>query len=75
MSANLDQLVENVRRLSRDLSPAVLQDLGLTAALRHLVNEFAKRHNLQAKLDLPRTWMDFSHERRKSISIGYFRNL
>ncbi|MFI5330263.1 MAG: PAS domain S-box protein [Desulfobaccales bacterium] len=53
MSANLDRLVENVRRLSRDLSPAVLQDLGLTGALRHLVNEFAKRQNLQAKLDLP----------------------
>ena len=53
MSANLDQLVENVRRLSRDLSPAILQDLGLTAALRHLVNEFAKRHNLQPNLDLP----------------------
>ena len=53
MSANLDQLVENVRRLSRDLSPAILQDLGLTSALRHLVNEFAKRHNLQASLDLP----------------------
>ena len=53
MSANLNQLVENVRRLSRDLSPAVLQDLGLTSALRHLVNEFAKRHNLPANLDLP----------------------
>ena len=53
MSANLNQLVENVRRLSRDLSPSVLQDLGLTSALRHLVNEFAKRHNLKANLNLP----------------------
>ncbi len=53
MSANLDRLVENVRRLSRDLSPSILQDLGLTAALRHLVNEFAKRHHLQPTLDLP----------------------
>ena len=53
MSANLNQLVENVRRLSRDISPAVLQDLGLTSALRHLVHEFAKRHNLQANFKVP----------------------
>jgi PAS domain S-box-containing protein len=52
MSANLDRLVENVRRLSRDLSPAVLQDLGLTSALRYLINGFAERHSLQANLDL-----------------------
>ena len=52
-SANLDQLVENVRRLSRDLSLSILQDLGLSAALRYLVNEFGKLYQLQSNLDLP----------------------
>jgi len=34
----IDQVIENVRRLSRDLSPTVLDDLGLTAAIRWLIN-------------------------------------
>lgn len=34
----IDQVIENVRRLSRDLSPTVLDDLGLTAAIRWLID-------------------------------------
>ncbi|MBE0425837.1 MAG: sensor histidine kinase [Nitrospirae bacterium] len=34
----INQVIENVRRLSRDLSPTVLDDLGLTAAIRWLIN-------------------------------------
>lgn len=52
--SSLDLLVENVRRLSRDLSPAVLEDLGLSAALRHLVQEFQAHHEdlrLESRLE------------------------
>ena len=35
------------RRLSRDLSPMLLEDLGLSAALRHLITEFGKRYQIK----------------------------
>jgi len=49
----IDQVIENVRRLSRDLSPFILEDLGLPAALRWMANEFTKHHQIQVSLDLP----------------------
>jgi signal transduction histidine kinase len=38
----IDQVIEEVRRLSLDLSPTVLEDLGLTAALRWLIRNLEK---------------------------------
>ena len=47
MRQNIDQIIENVRRLARDLSPVVLDDLGLQAAIEYLVNNFAKNYNVE----------------------------
>lgn len=38
----ISQVINNVRRLSRDLSPSILEDLGLTAALKGLMEDFDK---------------------------------
>jgi signal transduction histidine kinase len=38
----LDELVENIRRLSHELSPVILEDIGLTAALKNLFNRFCE---------------------------------
>ena len=35
-------MVENVRRLSHDLSPSLLENVGLQAALHHLLENFRK---------------------------------
>ncbi|OGP73308.1 MAG: hypothetical protein A2V86_16360 [Deltaproteobacteria bacterium RBG_16_49_23] len=48
----IDQVIENVRRLSRDLSPSILVDLGLTAALKRLADEFVKHHPVRISLDV-----------------------
>ena len=40
----IDEVIKNVRRLYSGLSPGDLEDLGLTAALRSLINEFGQ-HN------------------------------
>ena len=46
MRENINQVIENVRRLARDLSPVVLDDLGLQAAIEYLVNNFSKNYNI-----------------------------
>jgi signal transduction histidine kinase len=43
----LDQVIDNMNRLSRDLSPSILEDHGLTAALRWLVNSFNKNSEIR----------------------------
>jgi PAS domain S-box-containing protein len=50
----IDGVLDNVRRLYLDLSPGNLEDLGLTGALRQILDEFAKHHKniiWQIKLD------------------------
>jgi signal transduction histidine kinase len=43
----VDQIIENVHRLTRDLSPYVLEDLGLTAALQWLIGNFSKNYGIK----------------------------
>ncbi len=43
----INEIVENVRRLSRDLMPSLLQDLGLGMAVRHILESFCKHHDLE----------------------------
>jgi len=46
----LGKAAEEVERISRDLRPSVLDQLGLAAALRHVSQEFAKRTGVPVKL-------------------------
>ncbi len=40
----LDGVIDDVRRLSRDLSPAILEDLGLLSALKYLIEGVSKHY-------------------------------
>jgi len=48
----VDEIIENVRRISKDLSPCVLDDLGLTVALRLLAEEFMKRRSISVSVQV-----------------------
>src|SRR4030042_1868655 len=48
----IDQVIENVHRLTKDLSPHVLEDLGLTAALRWLIGNFTRSYGIDVTSNL-----------------------
>jgi signal transduction histidine kinase len=48
----LDTTIENVRRISKDLSPLVLEDLGLTAALKWLADNFIGADDVHVVSDI-----------------------
>ncbi len=58
----LDSVIENVRRLSRDLSPAILQDLGLSSALKYLLNGFGKQLEVRQSFEVEDLDQLFSQE-------------
>ena len=49
-----ERTIVEIRRLIAALSPAVLEQLGLAAALRQLVNRFRRLHPIRVKLHLGR---------------------
>jgi len=46
----LSKAIGEVRRISHDLRPALLDDLGLPAALEHIANELAQRSGLKVSV-------------------------
>lgn len=48
----IDGAIENIRRLAKDLSPISLENLGLSAAVRFLIEDFSLGSNIEASLDI-----------------------
>ena len=48
----IDDTLHWVRRMSAELRPIMLDDLGLTAALEWLLEEFSRRHGIPARLEV-----------------------
>jgi signal transduction histidine kinase len=48
----LDGVIDDIRRLSRDLSPAILEDLGLQSALKYLINEVGKHYTVSQAFEV-----------------------
>lgn len=49
---NISRTIENVREISHSLTPSVLKDLGLSAALQWLFEDFAKYFKVHIKVDM-----------------------
>jgi len=43
----VDHIIENLRRISKDLSPTILEDLGLTAALQWALDNFSRKNAIE----------------------------
>jgi two-component system NarL family sensor kinase len=50
MLTYINEVVENVRRLAHDLSPSLLENVGLGAALHHLLENFRKFYRIKENL-------------------------
>ena len=48
---NVQEIIDSVRRLSQDLIPPILIEIGLKAALNDLLYEFSRRHDIVCSLD------------------------
>lgn len=65
----INTVIENVRRLSRDLCPPLLQDMGLTRALKSLADNFVKSYGIQLSLDAE----DVGHLFPKNAQTNIYR--
>jgi signal transduction histidine kinase len=63
----IDQIIESVRRLSRELSPSILQDLGLSSALRWLIKNFAIQYSLETSFEIDDIDHLFSEEDQTNL--------
>jgi PAS domain S-box-containing protein len=71
ISQDIDQVIENVRRLSRDLTPSILQDAGLSPAIRWLITNFIKNYEINMTLDV----VDIDHLFSQDAQIIIYRVL
>jgi PAS domain S-box-containing protein len=74
LKANCDEVISyiketttNVRQLSRALSPPILEDLGLSAALRWLVDSSTEHSDIKSSLDMEEVGDLFSQEAQITV--------
>jgi PAS domain S-box-containing protein len=69
MIGAIELIIENVRRISRDLMPSILEDLGLFASLQWLMENFSKQHGIHITLDME----DIDHLFSREIQVNIYR--
>ncbi len=67
MLSYIDTVIENVRRLSWDLCPSCLDDLGLSSSLGYLVDDICRNHNMKCHVEMDEIDPLFSPETQINI--------
>ena len=67
MLSYIDTVIDNCRRLSWDLCPSSLEDLGLASALGYLVDEICRNHNMESAVVMDEIDQLFSPETQINI--------
>jgi PAS domain S-box-containing protein len=65
----VDGVIDNLRRLSHDLSPAILEDLGLQSALKYLINGVSKHYSISHSFEVE----DLDHLFEPDLQIIIYR--
>ncbi len=60
LRSDIKEIIENVRRLSKNLSPVIIDDLGLDSAITYLVDQFTDLYNIQCQRKGPAAGTVFS---------------
>jgi PAS domain S-box-containing protein len=71
MGRLLDQTVTATRRISADLRPLMLDDLGLAEAARWLVEDFAERSGIACRMDM--SGQELLEDISKSVATAVYR--
>jgi PAS domain S-box-containing protein len=65
----IDRIMEDVQRLSRDMSPSIVEDLGLSAALQWLTGIFTRNYKINATFDHDGVDIDHRFSRQDQVNI------
>ncbi|MBI4292365.1 MAG: PAS domain S-box protein [Betaproteobacteria bacterium] len=67
LGALVDETIHNVRRISSELRPAILDDMGLVAALEWHAEKFSKRMRIKCTFSAPRERLDLGPDLRIAL--------
>jgi len=67
--ANVDEIIENVRRISKDLMPSILEHLGLITSIQSLVENCTRQYDIPIVIDLD----DIDRLIAKDVQINLYR--
>ena len=63
----VDEIIEKVRQIARDLNPSILEDVGLCPALRSLADNFMHEYEIPVNLDVDEIDGLFAKETARSL--------